>query len=173
MPWSPSKSQPAEGRAGYHGQEGRPPEARGQILQSQLGPGRAPFSICTGSLGRSAGSYTSIHSCAHTQHLCFYDTRSRLVINTIHLANTLSLLNDPHGNEASEMLPGAHPLFIPKVMEHLRRILCCPPPLSLSRDSATEAEWVEGWGGGGLPFDYSPHFPLQANRLAKKQGNGS
>ena len=140
MPWSPSKSQPAEGRAGYHGQEGRPPEARGQILQSQLGPGRAPFSICTGSLGRSAESYTSIHSCAHTQHLCFYDTRSRLVINTVHLANTLSLLNDPHGNEASEMLPGAHPLFIPKVMEHLRRILCCPPPLSLSRDSATEAE---------------------------------
>lgn len=172
MLWSPSKSQPAEGRAGYHGQEGRPPETRGQILQSQLGPGRAPFSIRTGSLGGSAESCTSTHRCAHRAALLLWHQK-QTVVNTIHLANTLSLLNDPHGNEASEMLPGAHPLFIPAVMEHLRRILCCPPALSLSRDSATEAEWVEGWGGGGLPFSDSPHFSLQANRLAEKQVNAS
>ena len=76
------------------------------------------------------------------------------------------------------MLPGAHPLFIPTVMGHLRRILCCPPPLSMSRDSATEADCVDGLGvdgrgvGGGLTFNYS-RFPLQANRLAKKQVNRS
>lgn len=157
-PWSPSKSQSAEGRAGYHGQEGRPPEATGQILQSQLGPGRASAQHHWEGLQRPTRVHTAVQT--HTAPLLLWHQR-QTVVSTVHLANALSLLNSPHGDEASEMLPGGHPLFIPTVMEHLRRILCYPPPLSMSRDSATEAEWAEGCGGGGLTFAYSPISPFR------------